>query len=144
MTRGAFPTPKLNRRQRRIFWAVAGGRLGLTYFLHFWYFPRFSGPAGREWPRRVEGRVIRKDTSRDQDGREVVRVTYRFQTTDRRSVEGQASEAGNRLGALRLGDRVWILYSESDPRRNRLAAGDAVPGASPATPAAPGQNAGSR
>jgi hypothetical protein len=140
VTRGALPAPKLNRRQRRVFWAVAGGLLGLTFFLHFWYFPRFSGPAGRERPRRVEGRVIRKDTSRDQDGREVVRVTYRFRTTDRRSVEGQASETGKRLGTLRLGDRVWVLYSESDPRRNRLAAGDAPP----AAPAAPGPNAGSR
>ena len=89
----------------------------------------------------AEGRVIRKDASRDNDGREVVRVTYRFQTTDRRSVEGQASEAGERLGALQLGDRVWVLYSESDPRRNRLAPGDTAAGV---PPVAPGPNQGSR
>ena len=82
----------------------------------------------------AEGRVIRKDVSRDMNGREVTRVTYRFLTTDRRSVEGQASEAGQRLGGLQPGDKVWVLYSESDPRRNRLAAGDFAQGVPPAGP----------
>lgn len=71
----------------------------------------------------AEGRVIHKDSFRDEDGQVVTRIAYRFRTADGLSFEGRASQRGGQLAALRLGDKVWVLYSQSDPSRNRLAAG---------------------
>ncbi|MFQ5692478.1 MAG: DUF3592 domain-containing protein, partial [Nitrospinota bacterium] len=105
-----------------IFLWVAAGILVLTLALHFGYFPRFGESPSLERPFVAEGRVVRKVLLRDKDGRAVTRITYRFQTSQGLSVEGRASQRGGKWADLQAGDTVWVLYSGSDPRRNRLAA----------------------
>ncbi len=122
MTKARFPTPKLGRRGRFIYLSIAGGVLVATLLLHFGYFPRFSETPSIERLLMAEGRVIRKNSLRDKEGRVVTRITYRFRTPDGTSVEGRASRKGGGLEAIRPGDKVRVIYSESDPLRNRLAA----------------------
>lgn len=119
MTKRQAPTPKLSRRGRLLFGWTAGLILAATLSLHFWYFPLFGQKPSNERPVMAEGRVVAKDSFRNAAGTLTTRIIYQFQTRTGGFVEGQSSGKPERWTAIRIGDTIRILYSESDPLRNR-------------------------